>query len=610
VQLHGSERRRRASHLLRVRWAVAIVVIGLGGLALATDAGRRLELETIDIRFELRGDRDPPSRLVVVGIDQRTFNVLRDRGEPWPFRRSLHARVIDRLAAAGARVIAYDVQFTERSADGREDDALIGAVNRAGNVVLATTEVDDRGRHAVLGGDDTLRAIGARAGNAVMPTDPGGVVRRVSQAHDRLESFAVATVERTIGRQVDRARFDDEGEAWIDFPGGPGTVRTRSFADVLDGRVPAALLRDSIVVVGATVPSLQDVKPTSTSGDELMAGPEIQAAAIDTLARGLPLQRSPWPVDAAVIVLLGLVAPLGAARVGALRAVALAGAAGALYTAALVIAFEQGLILRATEPLATLAASAVCAIALHYLIATFERERVRDAFVRFVPPAIVDRVLDRAGEDAWLSGERRETTVLFSDLRGFTSFSETRPPDLTLRLLNAYLGEMTAAIMHEGGTITSYIGDGIMALFGAPLDQPDHADRALAAARAMQARLERFNVWLSQQGVDEGFRMGIGINTGPVMVGNIGSERRLEYTGIGDTVNTAARLEGMTKGSGFSVFVASSTRAALTATPPGDLRFVDELAVRGRVGGIVVWGLAIGPGTTPPASAPVVTART
>ena len=587
-----------------MRWVVAIVVVALGVAALAADAGRRLELETIDMRFDLRGDREAPPRLVVVAIDQRTFNSLRDRGETWPFRRSLHARVIDRLRAAGARVIAYDVQFTEPSADGREDDALIEAVERAGNVVLATTEVDGQGRHAVLGGVETLDAIGARAGNAVMPTDPGGVVRRVAFAHDRLESFAVRTVERATGRPVDPAPFED-GEAWIDFPGGPGTVTTRSFVDVLDGVIPDALLRDGIVVIGASVPSLQDVKPTSSSGDELMAGPEIQAAAIDTVLRDFPLQRSPWPVDALVLVLLGLVAPLTASRVGVLRSVALAGAAGGLYLVALLVAFEEGVILRATEPLATLTASAVCAIALHYLIATFERERVRDAFARFVPPAIVDSVLDRAGEDGWLGGERRETTVLFSDLRGFTTFSETRPPDLTLKLLNAYLGEMTAAIMEEGGTITSYIGDGIMALFGAPLDQPDHADRALAAARAMQARMESFNVWLVEQGVDEGFRMGIGLNTGPVMVGNIGSERRLEYTGIGDTVNTAARLEGMTKNTGFSVFVADSTRNALTTPPPGDMVFVDELAVRGRTEAVAVWGLAIGPGTgTAPPPAP------
>ena len=608
MRFRASRSRRRAPHLVRLRWVAALAVVALGGLALVTDIGRRVELQTIDLRFELRGDRPAPPKLLVVAIDDRSFDVLRDREEPWPFRRSLHAGVIDRLKAAGARVIAYDVEFTERSADGREDDALIGSVIDAGNVVLAATTVDEAGQHAVLGGDAALREFGARAGNAVLPTDPGGVVRRVGRVYDRLESFAVVAVERATGRRVGPGGFDEDGEAWIDFAGGPGTVTTRSFVDVLDGRVPAELIRDRTVVVGASVASLQDVKPTSASGSELMAGPEIQAAAIDTVARGLPLRRSPWPLDAAAILLLGIVAPLAAGRVGALRIATVVVALGGLYAAALHVAFGEGLILRATEPLATLAASALCAIALQYLAATFERQRTRDAFARFVPPAIVDSVLARAGDDGWLGGERLETTVLFSDLRGFTSFSESRPPDLTLRLLNAYLSEMTTAIMEEGGTITSYIGDGIMALFGAPVGQPDHADRALAAARAMQARLEHFNVWLADQGVDEGFRMGIGINTGPVMVGNIGSERRLEYTGIGDTVNTAARLEGMTKGTGFSIFVSDSTRTALTA-PPADLGYVDELAVRGRVEGVAVWGLAVGPGTVPSATEPAVATK-
>ena len=600
MRLRASESRRGTPHLLRLRWVAALAVVTLGGLALATDVGRRIELQTVDLRFELRSDRTAPPGLLVVAIDDRTFDVLRDRQEPWPFRRSLHAGAIDRLEAAGARVIAYDVEFTERSPDGREDDALIESVIDAGNVVLAATTVDAAGQHAVLGGNAALTEFGARAGNAVLPTDSGGVVRRVGRTYDRLESFAVTTVERATGRPVGPAGFDDDGEAWIDFAGGPGTVTTRSFIDVLDGRVPAELIRDRIVVVGASAASLKDVAPTSASGSELMAGPEIQAAAIDTVARGLPLRSSPWTLDAVAIVLLGLVAPLAAVRLGAWRTVATVIALGGLYATALVVAFEQGLILRATEPLATLGASAVCAIALQYLAATFERQRTRDAFARFVPPAIVDSVLARAGDDGWLGGERHETTVLFSDLRGFTSFSESRPPDLTLRLLNAYLGEMTTAIMEEGGTITSYIGDGIMALFGAPVEEPAHADRALAAARAMQERLEQFNVWLIEQGVDEGFRMGIGINTGPVMVGNIGSEQRLEYTGIGDTVNTAARLEGMTKGTGFSIFVSDSTRAALTGAPPADLAYVDELAVRGRVEGVAVWGLSVGPGTVPP----------
>ena len=153
---------------------------------------------------------------------------------------------------------------------------------------------------------------------------------------------------------------------------------------------------------------------------------------------------------------------------------------------------------------------------------------------------------------------------------------------------------MTEAILDAGGTLISYLGDGLIALFGAPLEQRDHADRALAAAREMlRVRLPRFNAWLLEQGHAQPFRIGVGINSGPVMAGNVGSEQRLQYTVIGDTANTASRLEAMTKDSGHQLFLSDSTRAALTRPCP-DLTFVDELVVRGRQGKVSVWALADG----------------
>jgi adenylate cyclase len=139
------------------------------------------------------------------------------------------------------------------------------------------------------------------------------------------------------------------------------------------------------------------------------------------------------------------------------------------------------------------------------------------------------------------------------------------------------------------GTLIAYMGDGIMAVFGAPLEQPDHADRALAAATEMiDARLDAFNAWIAEHGHDHRFVMGVGINSGPVMAGNIGSEQRVEYTALGDTTNTASRLEGMTKGSGHMLFIADSTRERLHS-PPSDLVLVGELEIRGRVAPVPVW---------------------
>jgi adenylate cyclase len=150
---------------------------------------------------------------------------------------------------------------------------------------------------------------------------------------------------------------------------------------------------------------------------------------------------------------------------------------------------------------------------------------------------------------------------------------------------------MSDAVLAHGGTLVTYTGDGMMAVFGAPLPQPDHADRALAAAREMlEVRLPAFNAWLGEQGYDYRFKMGVGLNSGNFMSGNVGSERRLEYTAIGDTINTASRIEGMTKGTPYAFFMAGSTREALN-DPPDDLVYIDEMAVRGRANAIAIWSL-------------------
>jgi adenylate cyclase len=220
-----------------------------------------------------------------------------------------------------------------------------------------------------------------------------------------------------------------------------------------------------------------------------------------------------------------------------------------------------------------------------------ERERLRGVFARFVPEHVVEDVLARTDDDLRLGGSRDRGTVMFADLRNFTAFSESTPPQRVIELLNEYFGEMIDAIFDHGGTLVGYRGDGLLAVFGAPIPLDDHADRALAAAREMIGpRLERFNEYLRSQDLGQGFRMGVGLNSGRVMSGNVGSERRLEYTAIGDTTNTAARLEGMTKGTPHMLFMADSTREMLHAEPD-DLVYVDEFEVRGRQAKIKLWSL-------------------
>jgi adenylate cyclase len=221
-----------------------------------------------------------------------------------------------------------------------------------------------------------------------------------------------------------------------------------------------------------------------------------------------------------------------------------------------------------------------------------ERERVRGIFSRFVPEHIVDEVLTRADDDLRLGGVTLTGTVMFSDLRDFTSFAESLPADTVIEVLNRYVSGMSDAILDNGGTLVAYMGDGIMAVFGAPIEMARHADCALAAAREMlDARLPGFNRWLRENGLGDGFRVGIGVSSGPIVSGTVGSERRLEYTTVGDTTNTASRLEAMTKNTPYSIFIADSTRRSLRQ-PAEDLVFVDELDVRGKRSRIRLWTLA------------------
>ena len=220
-----------------------------------------------------------------------------------------------------------------------------------------------------------------------------------------------------------------------------------------------------------------------------------------------------------------------------------------------------------------------------------DRRRIRTAFGRFLPPSLVDQVVARAEADQGLTGERRYATVLFADLRGFTTAAETLPPETVIELLNRYLGEVADAVLDAGGTVVSYQGDGIMAVFGAPVEQADHADRALAAVRDIRdRRIPAFNDWATTNGVSAPFAVGIGVASGPVMSGTVGSMRRLEYATVGDTTNAAARLQALSKDTSHTVLVSDATRAALT-TPAPDLVAVGAVDVRGKQVPASVWTL-------------------
>jgi adenylate cyclase len=576
------QRRLRGTAFL----AVGLAMCGLALTGYGFGFLDNFERDSLDVRFDIRGPVSPLKNIVLVKMDDVTFDEL---GVQWPFRRSLHAKVIDRIAADQPKAIGYDIQFTEATTL-KDDNTLIDAVDRAHNVVLVTTEVDN-GHTRIFGGDDVLASIGARPASALLPADDDGVIRKVDYEVDGLRTLAIVLADAARGRPVKRGDFGDDG-AWIAFAGPAGTFPAWSFSRVLNGKVPSGTFRDKIVLVGPTAPTLHDQHATPTDG--LMPGVEIQANALATALRGAPLRSAPAALNIALILALGLLAPAVSLRNRPLITLPVAALAAAVFCVGIQLAFQSGMIISFVYPLAALALSTVAAIGIHSIVSAFERERVRDLFSRFVPEQVVDDVLARTDSDLRLGGTRVEATVLFSDLRDFTAVVENLPAERVIEVLNHYLGEMSDAILAHGGTLVSYMGDGIMAVFGAPIEQEDHAERAFAAAYEMlQERLPRFNEWCRDHGIGDGFKMGLGLNSGPLMTGNVGHARRLEYTAVGDTTNTASRVEQLTKGRSYSMFVAGSTQQLLPAEAAARLVFVEEAAVRGRRQTLPIFGLAL-----------------
>jgi CHASE2 domain-containing sensor protein len=349
--------------------AVALAACAAGLAARESGALEPLEREAVKARFDVRGP-EPVQGLLVVGIDAKSFDDLQAR---WPFKRSLHGRVVRRLQAAGARTIVYDVQFTEKTKL-REDLALYNAIGDAGGAILATSE-SYHGRTNVLGGDDNLRAIDSRAAASDLRNDTSGAIASFPDQVAGLDSIAVATAKRITGEPPDPAGFRD-GKAWIDFRGPPGTIPTVSFSDVLHHRVPDSKIRGRIVVVGGTAPTLRDVHSTPVGGEELMPGAEVQANAIWTALDGLPLRSGAPALNLAILVLLAMLAPLARWRLplGAVSGVTVL--AGAAFLGGAQLAFESGVILDVAAPLVALLIGAFGAIAWSELAERRVRYRV------------------------------------------------------------------------------------------------------------------------------------------------------------------------------------------------------------------------------------------
>jgi adenylate cyclase len=393
-----------------------------------------------------------------------------------------------------------------------------------------------------------------------------------------------------LGRGVDIGSLhvptDRSMRLLINYRGSSRTFATYSFLDLLDGKIPTNALAGRIVLIGGSFLGIPDSQPSPFSSTPL-PGTERLATIVDTMLHQhfIAELSGVWPI--AVILFVLMLAMLN----GAMAAYLPMGLAAAVGLALIVgwclgaqLAFVSGLWLPVVTPLIALVGSAVVALLYRYRILDADGRMVKAAFRHYLSPDMVES-LARNPKELHLGGQTRSLTILFSDIRGFTSIAEsfkTNPQGLTELINNSFLSPMTDLIMDRRGTIDKYMGDCVMAFWNAPLEFPAHADDACASALAMVGELERLNreIRTASAGAVPESKIGIGINTGDCVVGNMGSNRRFAYTAIGDAVNLASRLEGQTKTYHADIIIGNETRKALRNWAILEL---DYIAVKGKV---------------------------
>lgn len=539
------------------------------------------ELKALDARFALRGPRVPASPVVIVTIDEDSFDDLQ---MAWPWPRALHGRFIDAVSKGDPAAIALDILFAEPSPRGEADDrALAGAVARSRRVVLsaALSIVDTPAgeKKSVNPPIPEIREGAAGFGFINFEFDVDAFVRRASLAsrigERDVASFDVLVYRLAAEAGLARHPLPRADEILINYSGGPGTFPRVAFHRVVRGEVPPETFTGKIVLLGSTTPTLHDVFPTPFAPHGGMPGVEIHANVLETLLEGIPIRRAPATLGWLAAAAAGIASVWAATALRPVAAFGVVVAAAAGYLGVTHAAFLWARWwLPAVPPPLALAVAYAATVAHNFA----QEQREKRRLSRFFSPAVVSEIV-RAKDDSRLGASRRRMTVLFSDIRGFTSMSEKMPPEEVVTFLREYLTVMTEAVFKHGGTVDKYIGDAIMALYNVPFEQPDHALRAVRTALEFQERLrplaERFEARYGGT-----LACGVGIHTGDAVVGTIGSEQRLEYTAIGDTVNLGSRLESLTKD--FNVPIIISEATYVEVRDHFSARDLGEVAVKGK----------------------------
>ncbi|HEX9421256.1 MAG TPA: adenylate/guanylate cyclase domain-containing protein [Methylomirabilota bacterium] len=534
--------RQRRARLLQL-WAVGLLAACAVTGASAMGYLESLQARALDLLIYLQSPRQP-SGLVIVAIDDAAFDAL---GRRQPLPRDYLARVLRGVTRAGAVVIGLDISL--RTASVPEDDRAMAA---------AITDLGVRGDHRLVVAGTALPPTGPLADPALrrivvtsapdVPVDADAVVRRAALGVGRAPTFAaaVAGVPASDPNAVYRINFIGPAGSFL-------TIPSDAVAAIGDAGVDIAgdnPLRGRTVLVGGTFVDGRDIHQTPYG---FMPGVEIQANIVHMLATGSLVRPAGWLAGFAVQLVAILFAGLVMVAMRPLwgTAICLAGAL-LLGVPASYLAFSRGGYW--VDFLLPVAVTSLLGVGADIL----SKRRLRDALGRYVSPEVAARVERNPGD---LEGERRQVSILFTDLRGFTTLSERMAPEQMAARLTEYFDAMTAAIFVRRGMVNDFIGDAILAVFGAPLDDPEHARHAVLSALAMVETLAELNERWSVEGLPP-LRMGVGIHTGEVFAGNVGRAGKVKYAVVGDTVNLASRVEGLNKEMGTTMLVTEATYRA------------------------------------------------
>ena len=514
----------------------------------------------------------PDPDIVIVDIDNDSLTAMADIAGSWPWPRSVHGELVAGIERQQPKAVVFDILFSEPDKYRPESDTSFNEVIRESrNIYFPMLRLEHE--------DDSqgikLKSVAEPLALQQTPeADPeASAALLLPQAVER-PSWRVGTINYNedkdgIGRNYDlyklaygwripslpaRVAADlgytlpDNQSITLGWRGGAFAYKHISYAALYGDFSRQKPQRDSdefknkIVIIGATASGMHDIRATPVAS--LYPGVEILATAIDNLKNRRYMQRARDEIPALLSLLLVLaLLAVFRARFSPLRIGAVLAPTSAIVLGAGYFAVGYQYLLPVLSPLAFAWFFYFAAALYSYLKERRAREQAVRMFSRFLDPHLVEQLVDQGQTVESLSGQMRDISVLFSDIRGFTALSETRPPQEIVALLNHYFSRQVEVIFRHGGTLDKFIGDAIMAFWGAPLDDPDHARHAIDTALEMSEALEQFKSELS---ID--FDIGIGIHSGPAVVGFIGSEQKLDFTVIGDTVNLASRIEGLTKG--------------------------------------------------------------